>query len=146
MDRNCQVNLTNVNYHMPLLTTPSTSSYPQLSTRHPWSTLQLSNNHYQCQTPSLLSCVKWGRQWGVVIIIRLKAHMGHQDQDGEKVGQISLCDWKLEAATDREKQKFIHFQVLLSNLVFLLQLICCLHWPHPTPSPPQQCTIPIFNQ
>ena len=42
--------------------------------------------------------------------------MGHQDQDGEKVGQMSLFDQKLEAATDREKQKFIHFQVLLSNL------------------------------
>ena len=46
----------------------------------------------------------------------LDAHMGHQDQDGEKVGQMSLFDQKLEAATDREKQKFIHFQVLLSNL------------------------------
>ena len=33
-----------------------------------------------------------------------------------KVGQMSLFDQKLEAATDREKQKFIHFQVLLSNL------------------------------
>ena len=40
--------------------------------------------------------------------------MGHQDWDGEKVGQMSLFDWKLEAAMDREKQKFIHFQVLLS--------------------------------
>ena len=38
--------------------------------------------------------------------------MGHQDQDGEKVGQMSLFDQKLEAATDREKQKFMHFQVL----------------------------------
>ena len=26
-----------------------------------------------------------------------------------KVGQISLFDWKLEAATDIEKQKFMHF-------------------------------------
>ena len=43
-------------------------------------------------------------------------YMGHQDQDGEKVGQMSLFDQKLEAATDREKQKFIHFQVPLSNL------------------------------
>ena len=43
-------------------------------------------------------------------------YMGHQDQDGEKVGQMSLFDQKLEAATDREKQKFIHFQVLLSHL------------------------------
>ena len=42
--------------------------------------------------------------------------MVHQDQDGEKVGQMSLFDQKLEAATDREKQAFIHFQVLLSNL------------------------------
>ena len=46
----------------------------------------------------------------------LGIHMGQQDQDGEKVGQMSLFDQKLEAATDREKQKFIHFQVLLSNL------------------------------
>ena len=46
----------------------------------------------------------------------LFVHMGHQDQDGEKVGQMSLFDQKLEAATDREKQKFIHFQVPLSNL------------------------------
>ena len=29
--------------------------------------------------------------------------MGHQDQDGE--GQMSLFDWNLEAAMDREKQK-----------------------------------------
>ena len=43
-------------------------------------------------------------------------YMGHQDQDGEKVGQMSLFDWKFDSATDREKQKFIHFQVLLSNL------------------------------
>ena len=43
-------------------------------------------------------------------------HMGHQDQDGGKDGQMSLFDQKLEAATDREKQKFIHFQVLLSYL------------------------------
>ena len=43
-------------------------------------------------------------------------HMGHQDQDGEKVGQMSLFNQKLEAATDREKQKFIHFQVPLSYL------------------------------
>ena len=43
-------------------------------------------------------------------------HMGHQDQDGEKVGQMSLFDQKLVAATDREKQRFIHFQVQLSNL------------------------------
>ena len=42
--------------------------------------------------------------------------MGHQDQDGEKVGKMSLFDQKLEAGTDREKQKFIHSQVLLSNL------------------------------
>ena len=42
--------------------------------------------------------------------------MGHQDQDREKVGQMSLFDWKLEAAIDREKQKFINFQLLLSNL------------------------------
>ena len=43
-------------------------------------------------------------------------HMGHQDQDGGKAGQMSLFDWKLEAATDREKQNFIHFRVLLSYL------------------------------
>ena len=42
--------------------------------------------------------------------------MGHQDQDGEKVGPMLLFDWKLEAATDIENQKFIHFQVLLSPL------------------------------
>ena len=42
--------------------------------------------------------------------------MGHQDQDGEKVGQMSLFDRKFKAATDREKQKFIHFKFLLSNL------------------------------
>ena len=41
---------------------------------------------------------------------------GHKDQDGEKVGQMSFFDQKLEAATDREKQKFIHFQVLMTNL------------------------------
>ena len=46
----------------------------------------------------------------------LKVHMGHQDQEGENVGQMSLFDRKFEAATDREKQKLIHFQVLLSNL------------------------------
>ena len=44
-------------------------------------------------------------------------YMGHQDQDGGKVGQMSLFFFlKLEAATDREKQKFIHFQILLSYL------------------------------
>ena len=43
-------------------------------------------------------------------------YMGHQDQDGEKVGQMSLFYLKAEAAADREKQKFRHFQVLLSNL------------------------------
>ena len=48
--------------------------------------------------------------------IKTEGHMGHQDQDGEKVGQTSLFFWKSEAAMDREKQKFIHFQVLLSNL------------------------------
>ena len=42
--------------------------------------------------------------------------MGYQDQDGEKVGQMSLFDEKLEAATDREKHEFKHLQVLLSNL------------------------------
>ena len=42
--------------------------------------------------------------------------MGHQDQDGGKIGQMSLFGEKLEAATDREKKKFIHLQVLLSNL------------------------------
>ena len=45
-----------------------------------------------------------------------KTHMGHQDQDGEKVRQMSFFFLKSEAATDREKQKFIHFQVLLSYL------------------------------
>ena len=39
--------------------------------------------------------------------------MGHQDQDGEKVRQMSLFDWKFEAAMDREKQKFKRFQVIL---------------------------------
>ena len=47
---------------------------------------------------------------------RINTYMGHQDQDGEKVGQMSLFFKKSEAATDREKQKFIHFQVLLSYL------------------------------
>ena len=42
--------------------------------------------------------------------------MGHQDQEGEKVGQMSLFFLKSEAAADREKQKIIHFQVLLSYL------------------------------
>ena len=42
--------------------------------------------------------------------------MGQQDQDGEKVGQMSLFDLKLEPAMDREKQIFIHFQALLSHL------------------------------
>ena len=37
-------------------------------------------------------------------------YMGHQDQDGEKVGQMSIFFKKSEAATAREKQKFIHFQ------------------------------------
>ena len=46
----------------------------------------------------------------------MEPHMGHQDQDGEKVGQMSLFFLKSEAAADREKQKFIHFQVLLSYL------------------------------
>ena len=32
-----------------------------------------------------------------------KLYMCHQDQYGEKVGQMSLFDWKLEAATDRGK-------------------------------------------
>ena len=35
---------------------------------------------------------------------------------GEKVGQMSLFDQKLEGITDRKKQKFIHFQFLPSNL------------------------------
>ena len=47
-------------------------------------------------------------------------YMGHQDQDGEKVGQMSLFDWKLKATADREKQKIIHFQVLLSNLSYCI--------------------------
>ena len=44
----------------------------------------------------------------------LGLYMGHQDQNWEKVGQMSLFDWKFEAATDREKQKFMHFRVLLA--------------------------------
>ena len=59
---------------------------------------------------------KGRRDWCTGRNFQEDAHMGHQDQDGEKVGQMSLFDWKLEAATDREKQKFIHFQVLLSHL------------------------------
>ena len=51
-----------------------------------------------------------------LILSYLILYMGHQDQDGEKVGQMLLFDQNLEAVTDREKQKFIHFQVLLSNL------------------------------
>ena len=43
-------------------------------------------------------------------------------QGGGKVGQMSLFDWKLEAATGREKQQFIHFQVLLSNQKFTFQV------------------------
>ena len=60
-----------------------------------------------------------GKKWQIfrpICVLMKFDHMGHQDQDGEKVGQMSLFDQKLEAATDREKQKFIHFQVLLSNL------------------------------
>ena len=34
--------------------------------------------------------------------------MGHQDQDGEKVRQVSLFDWKLEAATtEKRKNSYI---------------------------------------
>ena len=52
---------------------------------------------------------------GVVVVVGCQKmshhfHMGHQDQDQEKVGQMSFF------ATDREKQKFIHFQVLLSKV------------------------------
>ena len=47
--------------------------------------------------------LRWALSLGMVT-----TYMGHQDQDGEKVGQMSLFDWKFEAATDREKQKFIY--------------------------------------
>ena len=36
--------------------------------------------------------------------------MGHQDQDGGKVGQMSLFDSKLEAATDRENKNSYTFK------------------------------------
>ena len=37
-------------------------------------------------------------------------HMGHQDQDGGKSGQMSLFDSKLEAATDRENKNSYTFK------------------------------------
>ena len=42
--------------------------------------------------------------------------MVQQYQDRGKVGQMLLLDLKREATTDREKQKCIHFVVLLSHL------------------------------
>ena len=51
--------------------------------------------------------------------------MGHQDQDGEKVGQMSLFDQKLEAATDREKQKsytFKSYNLILDGRVEIISL------------------------
>ena len=57
--------------------------------------------------------------------------MGHQEQDGEKVGQISLFDWKLEVATERGKQKIILyisiFQLQTTNYDFPMQrcIILC---------------------
>ena len=37
--------------------------------------------------------------------------MGHQDQDGKKLDKYHFFFKKSEAATDREKQKFIHLHM-----------------------------------
>ena len=42
--------------------------------------------------------------------------MGHWDQDGKNVGQMSLFDLKAEAGADWKKQNKIYFQVLLAVL------------------------------
>ena len=40
----------------------------------------------------------------IVSFLTLSApYLGPQDQGGEKVEQMSLFDWKIKAATDREK-------------------------------------------
>ena len=73
-----------------------------------WFIKTLNFYYFVCQNQ------KVNNERASIIHIFLVTHMGHQDQDGGKVGQMSLFDWKFEAARDREKQKFIHFQVLQS--------------------------------
>ena len=83
----------------------------------PWDFASLYTVYRNLTSDTTLHCAQL---WCLLVsdaICRLeRQYMGHQDQDGEKGGQMSLFDQKLEAATDREKQKFIHFQVPLSNL------------------------------
>ena len=58
--------------------------------------------------------------------------LGHQDQDRGNVGQMSLFDWKLEAATDREKQKQVQQDLSLKCSAWK-DLIPCLKWKSPRP-------------
>ena len=74
-----------------------------------------SNNYVLSQTKSFLHR-NINKEEYLPFPIFFPLHIGHQEQDGGKVGQMSLFFKKSEVARDREKQKFIHFQFLISNL------------------------------